>query len=326
MSWFLITIIAYFLNAIAMVIDKTLLKKEIPNPIVYTFYIALLGAVMMLLIVPFGFSIPAGLIIFISLVAGAVFIWALILMFLALRKDDATRVTPMIGGLTPIFVFVLAWYILQEQLTRNQYLAFIFLLSGTFLISLDFTPKGQGILFWLKRKLALGPQSKRISIPQIRKVIWIALPSASLFSVAYILTKYVYQNTEFLTGFIWTRLGAFLAAMLLLLWPENRKAIVKNFKKTSKSKSKQKSAGGKFLIGQACGGASALLIQYAISLGSVSLVQALQGLQYAFVFLIVLTLTTFLPKILKEEMSKEIFFQKVLAVFLIFIGLYFIAI
>ncbi len=320
MTWLFISIIAYFLAAISVIIDKTLLKKDIPNPIVYTFYIAVLGAVLMMAVIPFGFSVPDILTILIALAAGAIFILALILMFSALRKEEASRVAPMIGGLTPIFVFIFAKYFLKEFLTPTQYLAFVFLIAGSFLISLNFRQKGA--LQWLKKKLGLSKKP----LPQIRKVFWVALPAAILFGAANTLTKFVYQHTDFLTGFIWTRLGSFIAVMALLIIPANRQAITKNFKQTKHKKTSQKRVGGRFLFGQACGGISALLIQYAIFLGSVSLVQALQGLQYAFVFLLVLILTIFMPKILKEEISKEIFWQKAIAVGLIFIGLYFITI
>lgn len=321
MLWLLIAIIAYFLFAISTVIDKTLLKKDIPEPIVYTFYTAILGAVLMLAIIPIGFAVPNALTIFVSLIAGAVFVWALILMFTAFKKDDISRVAPMIGGLIPIFVLGLASLVLNEKLSCTQYIAFIFLIAGTFLISLDF--KQKGITKWVKKKLGLD---KRLSMPHIRKALWVALPAAILFAVYHVLTKFVYSNTEFLTGFIWIRFGAFLAIMGLLISAENRQKIFKNLKKNKKKKSNAKKVGGRFLFGQACGGAATLLVQYAIFLGSVSLVNALQGIQYAFVFLIVLILTIFLPKLLKEEFSKEIFWQKIIAVGFIFIGLYFITI
>ncbi|MBU4482111.1 DMT family transporter [Candidatus Parcubacteria bacterium] len=319
--WLLIAISAYFLNAIAMVVDKTLLKKDIPHPFVYVFYIAALGAILMLLVLPFGFAIPNAITIFVSLVAGAVFVWALILLFSALKKDEATRVGPMIGGLAPIFVLILAWYILQESLTCNQYIGFIFLIIGAFLISLDF--QKHGAFVWIKKKLKLDTKTQ---LPKIRKTLWIALPSAILFGVSHILTKFVYQNTEFLTGFIWTRAGSLLAVLILLLIPTNRLLIFKDLRKNKKQKNNAQKTGKRFLFGQGCGATGAILIQYAIFLGSVTLVNALQGLQQVFIFIIVLLLTLLAPKILKEKISKEIFFQKILAVALIFIGLYFVAI
>ncbi len=319
--WLLITISAYFFNAISMVVDKTLLKKEIPHPIIYVFYIAIFGAVLMLLVLPFGFAIPNPVTLFVSLVAGAVFVWALILLFSALKKGEATRVGPMIGGLTPVFVLILAWYILQESLTCNQYIGFVFLIVGAFLISLDF--QKHGALSWIKNKIGFD---EKIKLPQIRKTFWIALPTASLFGVAHILTKFVYQNTDFLTGFIWTRAGSLLAILILFLIPANRELIFKDLRKNKKQKNNAQKTGKRFLFGQGCGATGAILIQYAIFLGSVTLVNALQGLQQVFIFIIVLFLSLFAPKILKEEMSKQIFFQKILAVALIFIGLYFVAI
>ena len=323
MTWFLITILAYFLNAVANVIDKTLLKKDALHPIVYTFYIAILGAILMLAFIPFGFGIPTLKIILIALLAGAIFISALIFMFSALQKDDATRITPMIGGMVPIFVLFFAKLFFNESLTSPQYFAFVFLILGSFLISLDF--QKHGAWHWIKKKLKL---EKRFSIPKLRKVIWLALPSAFLFGLAHALTKIVYFNTEFTTGFVWTRLGSLLAVALLLIFKNNRKLISENFKKNKKKKNQKqtKKNGIKFLFGQACGGSGMVLIQYAVFLGSVSLVNALQGIQYVFVFVFVLLSTLFFPKFLKEEFTKEIFFQKILAVILIFIGLWLIVI
>lgn len=320
MSWFLITIIAYLLLAVAAVIDKTMLKKNVLSPISYTFSIAVLGGVLMLLVIPFGFGIPNILTLIVSLIAGAAFVWALILMFKALEKDDATRVAPMIGGLVPVFVFILAWYVLEESLTCNQYVAFIFLIIGTFLISLDF--QKHGAWAWLKNKMGM---KNKLVLPQIRKTLWIALPASLLFGISHVLTKFVYSNTEFLTGFIWTRLGSFLAIMLLLVSIKNRDIIKKDFKKNKKQPKQTKATGIRFLFGQLCGGGGALLLQYAIFLGSVTLVNALQGVQYIFIFLLVAILTVSLPKLLKEKFTKELVIQKVVAILIIAVGLYLIA-
>jgi drug/metabolite transporter (DMT)-like permease len=321
MNWLIITLVAYLLNAVAAVIDKTMLTKNLLSPISYTFSIAVLGGVLMLLVIPFGFGIPNILTLVVSLIAGAAFVWALILMFKALEKDDATRVAPMIGGLVPVFVFILAWYILEESLTGNQYFAFIFLIIGTFLISLDF--QKHGALSWLKSKFGM---KNKPGLPQIRKTLWIALPASLLFGISHVLTKFVYSNTEFLTGFIWTRLGSFLAIMLLLVSIKNRNIIKRDFKRNKKQPKQTKATGIRFLFGQLCGGGGAILLQYAIFLGSVTLVNAMQGVQYIFVFFLVVLFTTTLPKLIKEKFTKELVIQKVIAILIIGIGLYLIAV
>ena len=160
----------------------------------------------------------------------------------------------------------------------------------------------------------------------IRKTLWIALPASVLFAVSHVLIKFVYINTDFFSGFIWTRLGSFLAVILLLLSAKNRNIIKNDFKKNKNQPSQTKSTTFRFLFGQACGGSGAILIQYAIFLGSVTLVNALQGAQYGFVFILAALATLFLPKLIKETISREIIIQKILAILIIGIGLYLIAI
>lgn len=311
--WLSITLIAYFLNALAMVIDKTLLKKAIQNPFVYTFYIAILGAVLMLFVVPFGLTYPGLNQLIISLFAGATFSVGLFLMFWGLKREDASRLTPMIGGLTPVFVFLLAYFFLHESLSSKQTQAFFFIIIGTFLLSLEFN-RQRGVLVWLKQKIT----GQRLYIlPQVRRTLWLALPAAFFFGLSYVLTKDVYNHLPFLTGFIWTRLGVFIAAFLPMLIKRNRHDLLHGPKDPNTSQTRYR-----FLFGQACGGVSALLIQYAISLASVSLIQAIQGVQYIFVFLAVVFLTYRYPKILQEKMSLQIIIQKTMAIILISFGIW----
>jgi drug/metabolite transporter (DMT)-like permease len=322
MSWFLVALIAYFLNAVAMTVDKTLLKKGgIENPVVYTFYIAALGSVLMIFIIPFGFFLPSPIVMVAALLAGAVFAWALVLMFGALAKDDATRVTAAIGGLVPVFVFILAWFILEEAFSLRQTIAAVLLIAGAFLMSLDF--QTHGAWAWLKKKLGL---THGLELPHIRRVLWLALPAAALFGVAHTLTKFVYNSTPFLNGFIWTRLGSLVVVLLLLFSAKNRRDLKNSLRKNKKGKSSaaQKKSGLRFLFGQACGGASALLQQYAIFLGSVALVNAVSGVQYAVVFILVVILSKTAPKLLKEKLTREVVIQKVLAIVIIAAGLYLI--
>ncbi|OGG91352.1 hypothetical protein A3H03_03095 [Candidatus Kuenenbacteria bacterium RIFCSPLOWO2_12_FULL_42_13] len=298
MPWLLITLIAYFLNAIAMVVDKTLLKRDVKNPFVYTFYIAALGAVLMVFILPFGLRWPGCNQFIISLIAGAAFTIGLFLMFFGLKKEDASRLIPVIGGLTPIFVFILAYLFLDERLFSRQAIAFALIIIGTFIVSLN-----------------IGKDH----FPHLRRAFWLALPAAFFFGLSYVLTKDVYNHQSFLSGFIWTRLGAFVVAMLPMLFAANRRGLLHQGNNAGIANIK-----GRFLFGQACGGASAILIQYAVSMASVSLVQALQGTQYVFIFIAVVYLTYYYPKILQEKLSAAIIAQKIMAIILIGLGMYFI--
>jgi len=101
----------------------------------------------------------------------------------------------------------------------------------------------------------------------------------------------------------------------------DRKAIMSNFRKSAPQKNK-------FLviINQIIGSSGFILQSYAVFLGSVALVTALQGAQYAFLLIVSAILALLAPKVLKENFSFRIVLQKAIAILLIALGLYFIAI
>ena len=93
MTWFIIAIFAYFLNAVAITIDKFLLSKKIPNPAVYAFFIATLS-LLALVLIPFGFHFYSLAQILIALIAGLIFTFALLYLFSALSQWRHTCTYP----------------------------------------------------------------------------------------------------------------------------------------------------------------------------------------------------------------------------------------
>ncbi len=292
--WLLVVAIGYLLNAISSIVNKSLLNKEASSPVAYTFYICLLGLIVFVL-APFGLIEVSAQILFLSLFAGILFTYALLAMFIALAQDEVSRVTPLIGGWQPIFVFLLAFAFLGERLTTSQAFAFILVLLG-------------GILITINWRRAKGQQFKMF--------FW-SLLAALLFAVSYVLSKYVFVASNFISGFIWIRVGSFIGALFLLLTKKNRLSI---FGKIGNAGQK---IGLVFIAGQAAGALSTVLVNWAIALGSVTLVNALQGLQYVFLFFLVLLLSRKHPEWLRENTRGWVLTQKILAIGLIAAGLYF---
>lgn len=291
--WLVIVTIGYLLNAISSVVNKSLLNKDIPNPVVYTFYICILGLAVFAL-APFGLAWIGFNMFIISLIAGILFTGALLSMFTALLNDEVSRVIPLIGGLQPVFVFWLAFFFLGERLLNNQVIAFVLVLLGGLLITIR----------WQKA-----------SRQQV-KLFFLSLLSALLFALSFVLSKYIFDSTDFISGFIWTRVGSFLGAVVLLLWAVNRKAIFGNVKTAGRT------VGLIFILGQVAGALSFIMINWAMAMGSVTLVNALQGLQYVFLFIIVLLLAKRYPEWLKENTRGLVLVQKIIAILLISGGLY----
>lgn len=302
--WILIVILGHALNAGAFLVDKYLLAKKLPNPVAYSFVIGVLGLLAFLL-APFGLRILSQFEFILSLLSGAIFVLALFFFFGALKCADTSKVVTFVGALQPIMIYVLAFWWLGERLSANQIMAFVLLMIGGVLVTLEHTSyKGFGHFFARQKN---------------RESYWImwAIVAALLFAISFVFVKDVFNESNFISGLVWSRLGGAFMALLYLLIPRARRRIFSGLKTTQD----KKQAGSLVLISQGAGALGFILISYAISLASVTLVQAMQGIQYALLFLMVWFMTWRFPHILKEKFSREILIIKICAILFIGMGL-----
>jgi hypothetical protein len=217
------------------------------------------------------------------------------MMYVALEKFDVSRVIATIGATQPVFVFLLTLIFWGPQaMPAIDMLAFILLFAGSIIISVEKNIKITGD--YLK----------------------ITLFSAVMFSLDYIFSKFVFLGMPFLQGIIWIRIFVFLFVLVFLFRKSSRAEI---FEKQMVSNKKTQAV---FVFAQAFGGAANFLQSLAISLAPIAFlatVNSLRGIQYAFLFIITVFISLFFPKVLKEELSKKIIFQKVISIFLIAVGL-----
>ncbi|MBI5045726.1 MAG: DMT family transporter [Candidatus Niyogibacteria bacterium] len=293
MNWIPVAIIAYFFGALSSVGDKFILNRIVTSPLVYTFYVGVLSAFAALLF-PFDMVWSGMTQLLASLVVGMVFLFALLVLFSALKSGEASRVLPMVGGFTSVFVYLGSYAFLDERLTFMQLAALFFLVLG-----------GIGIF--------IEP------IEQADRRAWhnilMSVLAAFLFGIFYILIKYVFMHQPFLSGFIWTRLGSFVGALILLIPSANRELIFNSVRALNAR------AGGLFVANKILAGLAFLILNYAIYLGSATLINALQGVQYFFVLALSLLLSAKMPQLFEEKITQGIVIQKITAVSLIGIGL-----
>jgi len=294
MSWPLVAILGYLCSAIVALFDKYLLGGPISNPKVYSFYIGILG-ILVLVLAPFvGFLIPSFLQIVLSLLAGALSIFSLFIFLKAVKLFEVSRVVTTIGAMTPFFVLGLTLLFTKKIFNPTHLLTFLLLISGSFLIN------------WEKEK--------RINF----RCLQLSVLATILFSLAFLLSKFVYLTQPFWSGFIWIRIGGFLTALFFLFSREVREEL---FEKRLSFKAK---IGGIFLLGQTFGASSVILQSWAITLvplGFLAFINALEGTKYIFLLIFVIFLSLRFPQIIKEEISKKILFQKIIAILLIGGGL-----
>ena len=293
-SWLLVIILAYFFFSLSYLGDKLILSGP-PKSNLYAFYVGAIS-IFVVLIVPFiKFGLPPENSLIWIVAEASVYLLGLYIMFFALEKFDVSRVMTTIGATQPIFIFAMTWLVWGPQpLSTGNILAFVLLVSGSYLISFERKSKTNG------------------------SYLLIALLASLLFSFDYIFSKIVFLDQPFLQGFIWMRIFVFLFSLLFLFSKNVRKEIFK------KQNILNKKTGSIFVGTHLSGGLANILQGLAIYLAPVAflpIVNSLRGVQYVFLFLITLFLTVLFPKILKEEISTEIIIQKIISIILIVIGL-----
>lgn len=313
MLWFLTAVSSYFLLAIVNLTDKFLIDNVLRSSKTYAFLVCLLGSLIFLaapwLLVWPGISLFAA-----NIFTGALFAFALYFLYEALRYGEVARTVIIIGGLIPVFSIFFS-LILGESFLLIQFIGVLLLLVGTFLIA--YLPDRHS--FWQRIWLSLGANIKN------GNPMWLIMLSSLFYALFFIATKLVYNEQSFWSAFMWVRLGALLTVLLFLFDKNSRLEIFKNLGlNKKKKKTKKKKNVFLFLFNQGLGSLSFILQNYAIFLGPVAIIMALQGVQYALMIFFAFFLGFFFKEY-KEKFSWRILGQKTLAVIVISIGLYLIS-
>lgn len=290
--WLILTVLSYAFNSLSLLINKFLLTKKIENPAVYAIFTCFLMALAFVML-PFDWRPPSGYEFFIEVLSGFLFGLGVYFMFLALKFGETSRVIPIIGGVQPLIVLPLAWFWLDEVVGPRFLIALLLIVIGTVLISYG------------------GGKIER------KAYLWSFL-SAVFFAFSIVTIKDTFNSqASFITPFALSRLGSILLGLILLLWPQNLKDII------CELQTPKKESGVLMITSQISGALASLLlnIAFAISVGMTALINALQGLQYIFLFITIFILTKFFPQIIKEDIKPLTLIQKAIATSLIIIGL-----
>ena len=284
MLWLYLSIIAYFINAVVFVIDKYLLAAPIPKYRAYAFGVSVLslGAVFL---IPFGVSWYGLNYFLIAVSAGASFFIGLIFLYRAIRESDISVAATQAGAMGAIFTYVFSIFILKDVLPSLNSLAVILLISGIFL---------------------LGKVEK--------KVFFTAIIAGALFGLYYVLLKLSFNQSDFINGLFWTRVGFVGSAFLSLLWTGTREDIKLSYGNAS-NRSKLVFVGNKLLAG-----IGFIILYFAIRLGNVSLVNAMLGFQFMFTFLLAFIFKDKLYGI-KENLNRGVIIFKLAGIVSILMGL-----
>ncbi|MFH0779643.1 MAG: DMT family transporter [Parcubacteria group bacterium] len=295
MLWIWIVVASQFCNAAVSLMDKFLLNKKKQRPAVLTFWTAVFN-LLALVFALWNFTFfPGWRILIIALLSGAAFTFALHFFYMALEKGETSHISPLVGGVLPIAALVMSYYLLNERLGGWQIASVFLLVLGAILISFE--------------------KSRRHSGWHIGMLY--AIIAGIFFAASSVLSRAVFLEQSFNTGFVWGRVGCFAAVLPFLFWPSLRKSI---FTKQKQNLPKDKTIFSVFIVDKVLSALPFIGMSFAVSLASATLVNALAGIQYAILFILIFALSKKLPKVFKEEFYRSEIIVEIIAIVLIAVG------
>lgn len=285
-----IAILAHGLIGISLVWDKVLLRRpETRNLASYVFWLGFIS-VFGLLLIPFGFHMPAAGIAWLAVLTGGLHLVAIWFYYAALKAGEASQTLAIMGGFSPIATALIAIPLLRNPLGRGSLLGFALLCGG-------------GFVMFLSEKV------------NVRKLLPRVLLASGFFGLVNVLQKVVFDNTNFVSGYVFFTIGTFLGALALLLRPRWRRQIRQH------SEEAEPRSRFWYFVNRFLSGVGSFLVFYAISLTNPAIVESITGLRYVIIFLGALAITYLRPRWLQENFAGWTVAGKTLATLLIIAGL-----
>lgn len=285
----LIAILGHGLIGISLVWDKVLLgRRTTTNLVSYVFWLGAIS-VLALALLPFGFEMPKASVAATAFGAGVLDLIATYFYYAALKAGEASEELAVMGGFTPVATALIARPLLKQSID-GQSTGFILLTLG-------------GFLMFVAEK---GPKKKMLPC---------VLIASTAFGMADVLQKIAFNNSNFVTGYVFFAIGTFSGSLAMLAPSAWRKQI---FERSKKAQPKRKLS---YMVNRFLGGVGSFLVVYAISRTSPAIVEAISGVRYAVIFTASLALTFIRPDLLKEDFSGRVLAAKSVATGLVIAGL-----
>lgn len=265
-------VIAHGLIGASLVWDKVLLKRPgTKNLYSYIFWMGSLS-IFGVVLVPFGYQSAPLWVIGLAFSVGIIDLIATFFYYKALKIGEASESLAVVGGFTPVATLAIGYALLSHQLSGGELIGFALMTAG-------------GFAMFLSEDFDL-----RTLLPPV-------LLAAGLFGLVTVVTKVVYNHTNFVTGYVWFTIGTFIGSMALLIPPSWRRQI---FRETAHDDPSNRFW---YFVNRFLAGLGAFLVVYAISLTQPALVNAIAGVRFVVIFLGAYLLTTLKPEWLKEDFS-----------------------
>lgn len=286
-NWLLVALAAQIIIASSGVLDRVILKKRAIDPVSYAFWFGVLG-LFALVLLPFGVAAASGKIILVALFGGALFVISAYFEFVALAETEASETLTLVGAFSPVATLAMSSAFLGTSLGFFDFLGFSFLVLS-----------GLALFFSDRKELSASALSAIVA-------------SSVLLAAYHVISKWVFTESNFVTGFFWLKIGGVIFALLWLLAPRLRQDLWQSAEHTA-SRSR-----AIYFANRLYGAVGSLMVAWAIALSNPAIVDATQNFRYVIVMVLAWL-------ILHERFRGRALAGKIIAVFLIAIGLLWLA-
>jgi drug/metabolite transporter (DMT)-like permease len=194
------------------------------------------------------------------------------------------------GGFSPVATALIAIPLLSNPLGHGMLVGFILMVAGGFVMF------GSENLEW-------------------RRVLPSVLLASGTFGLVNVLEKLVYDQTNFVSGYVFFTFGTFVGALGLLIRRSWRKQI---FESSGNAEPRNRFW---YFVNRFMAGVGSFLLFYAISRTSPALVDAITGFRYVLIFLGAYGITKLRPAWLRENFAGPVLAGKVMATAMVVAGL-----
>ena len=298
MNWLTIAIVSAIVFALVSIFDKVILVRYIRDARVFIVMVGFIQFPMGLVVLPF---VPFESYSVTTLAAGyfSGFLWGVSLtaMFLAMRREEVSRVIPVIS-ISPVFVAVLAVIFLSERLTAMHWLAIVMTVAGAMVIS--------------------ARMSGTSRLPKFNSTFGLLIAGSIFIAGGQFLTKVAADEMSLWNLFALRNIGLGTACVLLMFRPYV-------LRETARAMSNATTAGMFFLTEGVLVFIGLVLTIWAIDMGPISLVATAMSSRPLFVFMMSVGLSIPLGvsrwKLLNESLDRRTLAVKLVSTAMIVLGI-----
>lgn len=293
----LLSLIPPFLFALSNHLDKYIVSRNFKSGGgigTLTIYSSLFGILAMGAIFAFNHAVFAisGIEIIAIATSGILSILGILLYLYALNTSNVSSVVPLFQ-LVPLFSLVLGFFLLKETLSFVQINGGLIIACGSILISFEKTEK-------IKFK---------------HKAFWLMFCSSLLMSLSAITFKIIAIRTDYWTTAFWSYAGTFIVGLIFFICIKKWRA---EFLHSIKGNAKLNFLN---ITNEIVNAGGALIMAYATLLAPVALIQFVGGIQPLFILAIGVLIAVFIPAHKTEHLSGREIAYKLIAIFIMLLGL-----